>query len=61
MVIVEVEVGMGEEEVVVVVVEEFIVGIRALEPNLFGLVARVSRCRVCRRESKLMAACLTAL
>ena len=57
----EVKVGMGEEEVMVVIVEEFIVGICALELNLFGLVARVSHCRVCRRESKLMAACLTAL
>ena len=57
----EVEVSMGEEEVEVVVVEEFIVGIRALEPNLFRLVACVSRCRVYRRESKLMAAYLTAL
>ena len=42
----EVEVGMGEKEVVVVMVNEFIVGICTLEPNLFGLVARVSCYRV---------------
>ena len=60
-VIMEVEVGMGEEEVVIIVVKEFIVGIRALKPNLFRLVARVSCRRVYKRESKLIATYLTAL
>ena len=50
-VVVEVKVGMGEE-VMVVIIKEFIVGIRVLELNLFGLVARVSRRRVYRQESK---------
>ena len=61
MIIIKVKVGMGEKEVVVIIIKEFIMGICALELNLFGLVARVSRRRVCRRESKLIAACLTAL
>ena len=57
----EVEVSMGKKEVVVVVVKEFIIGIHALKLNLFGLVARVSCCRVCRQELKLIVAYLTAL
>ena len=61
MIIVEVEVGMREEEVVVIIVKEFIVGIYALELNLFGLVARVSCYRVCRWELKLIATCLIIL
>ena len=52
---------MGEEEVVIIIVKEFIVGICVLKPNLFRLMARVSYCRVCRRELKLIAACLTVL
>ena len=47
MFIIKVKVGMGEE-VVVVIVKKFVVGVRALELNLFVLVARVSRRRVCR-------------
>ena len=46
-VIMEVEVGTGEE-VMVIIVEEFVVGIYILELNLFGLVARVSYYRVYR-------------
>ena len=48
MVIIKVEVGMGKEEIVVVIIKEFIVGICALKLNLFKLVARVSYYRVCR-------------
>ena len=48
MVIIKVEVGMGEEEIVVIIVKKFIVGICALEPNLFELVAHVSYYRICR-------------
>ena len=48
MVIIKVKVGMEEEEVVVIIVKEFVVGIFVLEPNLFRLVARVSCCRICR-------------
>ena len=44
----EVKVGMGEEEVVIIIVKEFIVRIYALELNLFELVARVSCYRVYR-------------
>ena len=44
----EVEVGMKEEEIEVIIVKKFIVGICALEPNLFRLVAYVSYYRVCR-------------
>ena len=57
----EVKVGMGEKEIMVVIIKEFIMGIRTLELNLFELVARVSYRRICRWELKLMAACLTAL
>ena len=52
---------MGEKEVMVIIVKKFIVGIRALEPNLFGLAAHVSYYRVCRRESKLITTYLTTL
>ena len=48
MVIMKVKVGMGEEEVVVIIIKEFIVGICVLKLNLFGLVARVSHYRVYR-------------
>ena len=61
MVIIKVKVGMGEREVMVIIVKKFIVGIRVLEPNLFRLMARVSYYRVYRRELKLMATCLTTL
>ena len=37
---------MGEKEVMVVIVEEFIMGIYALKLNLFGLITRVSYYRV---------------
>ena len=52
---------MGEEEVIIIIIKEFIVGIYTLEPNLFGLVARVSYHRVYKWELKLIAAYLTAL
>ena len=52
---------MGEGEIMVVIVKKFIMGICALESNLFRLVARVSYYRVCRRELKLIAAYLIIL
>ena len=48
MVIIEVEVGMGEKEVMVIIVKEFIIGICALKLNLFRLITCVSCYRVCR-------------
>ena len=48
MVIIEVKVSMGEEEVVIIIVKKFIMRICALELNLFRLVACVSYYRVCR-------------
>ena len=59
-VIIEVEVGTGEE-VMIIIVKEFIIRIYVLEPNLFRLIIRVSCCRVCRRELKLITACLITL
>ena len=61
MVIVEVKVSTGEEEVVVVIIKKFIIRICALELNLFGLVTRVFCHRVYRCELKLIATCLTVL
>ena len=46
MIIIKVKVGMGKEEIVVIIVKKFIMEIRILEPNLFRLVARVSYYRV---------------
>ena len=37
---------MGEEEVMIIIIKEFIMGICALELNLFELVTRVSYYRV---------------
>ena len=34
MVIIKVKVSMGEEEVMVIIVKKFIIGIRTLEPNV---------------------------
>ena len=45
MVIIKVEVSIGEEEVVVIIIKKFIIGIRALELNLFRLIT----CVFCRR------------
>ena len=39
---------MGEEEVVVIIIKEFIIGIYILKLNLFKLVAYVSYYRVYR-------------
>ena len=61
MVIVEVKVSTGEKEIIIIIVKEFIIGIRVLELNLFRLVARVSHYRVYRRELKLIATYLTVL
>ena len=61
MIIIKVKVSMGEKEVIVIIIKEFIVGIRTLEPNLFKLVARVSHYKVYRRELKLITTCLTTL
>ena len=52
---------MGEEEVEVIIIKKFIMGIHTLKPNLFKLIARVSHHRVYKRESKLIAAYLTTL
>ena len=46
--IIEVKVSMGEEEIMVIIIEEFIMGIYIPELNLFELVARVSYYRVYR-------------
>ena len=61
MVIIKVKVSTGEEEIMIIIIKEFIVGIRARKLNLFRLVTRVSYYRVYRCELKLIAACLTAL
>ena len=61
MVIIKVKVSIGEEEIMVIIVKEFIIGIYTLKLNLFGLVARVSYYRVYRQELKLIATCLTTL
>ena len=37
---------MGEEEVIIIIIKEFIIGIYVLKLNLFKLVARVSHYRV---------------
>ena len=52
---------MGKEEVIIIIIKEFIMGIYTLKLNLFGLVARVSHYRVYRLELKLIATYLTAL
>ena len=57
----EVKVGMGEKEVMIIIVKEFIMGIYALELNLFELIARVSYHRVYRQELKLIIAYLITL
>ena len=57
----EVEVSIGEKEVMVVIIKEFIIRIRALKPNLFKLMARVSYRRVYRQKLKLIATYLTIL
>ena len=51
MIIIEVKVSI-EKKVIVVVVKKFVVRIRAPEPNLFGLVARVSYYRAYKQELK---------
>ena len=45
-IIIKVKVGMGEEEVMVIIVKKFIIGICVLKPNLFKLVTCVSHYRV---------------
>ena len=57
----EVKVGTGEKEVIVIIIKKFIMRICALEPNLFRLIARVSHYKVYSWESKLIAVCLTIL
>ena len=42
----KVKVSIGEKEVIVIIVKKFIMRIRALELNLFRLIARVSHYRV---------------
>ena len=60
-IIIKVEVSIEKEEVMVIIIKEFIMGICVLKLNLFGLVACVSYYRVYRRELILIAACLTTL
>ena len=48
MVIIKVKISIGEEEVIVIIIKEFNMGIYALKLNLFELMARVSRHRVYR-------------
>ena len=48
MVIIKIEVNMGKEEIMVIIIKEFIVGIYILKLNLFGLMARVFYYRVYR-------------
>ena len=60
-IIIEVEVGTEEEEVMIIIIKKFIVGICALKLNLFRLITRVSYYRVYKQELKLIAACLTTL
>ena len=60
-IIIKVKVSMGEEKVMVIIIKEFIVGICALKPNLFRLIARVSRHRVYKQKLKLIAIYLTTL
>ena len=52
---------MGEKEVMVIIIKEFAVRIRALKLNLFRLVTRVSCYKVYRQKSKLIATYLTIL
>ena len=61
MIIIKVEVGMGEKEAMIIIIKKFVVRIYTLKLNLFKLVARVSCYRVCRQESKLITTCLTIL
>ena len=61
MVIIKVKIGIRKEEVVVIIVKKFIIGIYALKSNLFRLVARVSHYRVYKWELKLIATYLTIL
>ena len=60
MVIIEVEVSTGKK-VIVVIINEFVMGIYILKLNLFRLVACVSYYRIYRWELKLIATCLTIL
>ena len=52
---------MGEKEVMVIIIKEFIMRIRALKPNLFKLMAHISHYRVYKQKSKLIATYLTTL
>ena len=60
-IIIKVKVSMGEKEIVIFIIKEFIVGICTLELNLFKLITRVSYYRIYRRELKLIATYLTTL
>ena len=57
----EVKVSMGKEEVIVIIVKKFIIGIYVLKPNLFKLVTHVSHYRVYKQKSKLITTYLTTL
>ena len=52
---------MGEKKVVVIIVKKSIMGIRALELNLFKLVTYVSHRRVYRQKLKLITTYLITL
>ena len=47
-IIIEIKVGMGKKEVIVIIIKKFIMRVRELELDLFKLVARVSYYRVYR-------------
>ena len=48
MVIIKVEVSMGEEEIIIVIIKEFVMRIYTLKLNLFKLITHVSYYRVYR-------------
>ena len=47
-IIIRVKVGMGEKEVIIIIIKEFIIRIYILKLNLFKLITRVSYYRVYR-------------
>ena len=60
-IIMEVEVNMGEKKIKIIIIKKFVVKIYILKLNLFKLIARVSYRRIYRQELKLIAAYLTIL
>ena len=52
-IIIKAEVSIEKKEVIVIIIKKFIVGIRALELNLFRLIARVSCRRVYSQHAEM--------